>query len=446
LREIISKERIKIALEQKGLNIIGEIKTTNDKVLCSTNEGYFVLALPSSIIRRNDNPPIFSKYNPYTIKNIEQYLKLNGLTSTLVSNEYINANSKLEWKCECGKIFETNWQTIKDGKKYCNFCAKSKRWDNLVNYNKLVKEECDRRNYELLPNQDIQRNDSRFKYICNKHKNFGVQESNPSEFITSYGQGGCTQCCIEKRSYSKRLSKDYLRQITEDIGFIFIGTQYANSEKTKIIYKCKKHLEKGNFSSSISNIKRSNGRCPCCIGRFRTKGDLQFELDEMNACIEVVEYTEYASDILCKCKICGHTWTSKGVNLTQGHGCPDCHKSKFELNLKYILDKYDIKYKSQYWFDNCRNKNPLPFDFYIEDYNLLIEADGEGHYIPIPWSSSWTEEETLKNLEKTKMRDEIKTKYCEDNNIPLIRIPYWEKDNLENYILRKLKENSVIVA
>ena len=44
-----------------------------------------------------------------------------------------------------------------------------------------------------------------------------------------------------------------------------------------------------------------------------------------------------------------------------------------------------------------------------------------------------------KQLQKTIKNDEIKNKYCKDNNITLIRIPYWDFDNIENILKEHLK-------
>ena len=54
-----------------------------------------------------------------------------------------------------------------------------------------------------------------------------------------------------------------------------------------------------------------------------------------------------------------------------------------------------------------------------------------------------TDEEAIEQMKNTQQRDQIKTQYCKDNNIPLIRIPYWEKDNMEQFLLQKFKELSV---
>ena len=77
-------------------------------------------------------------------------------------------------------------------------------------------------------------------------------------------------------------------------------------------------------------------------------------------------------------------------------------------------------YIKQYKFNDCKNKQPLPFDFYIKSKNICIEYDGEQHFIV---KKHWG---GINSLEYIKQNDNIKTKYCEDNNIKLIRIKYNE--------------------
>lgn len=103
-----------------------------------------------------------------------------------------------------------------------------------------------------------------------------------------------------------------------------------------------------------------------------------------------------------------------------------------EERIAQILDAEGIHYKSQYTFDDCRfyDTNAVArFDFAIldDDDNLeyLIEFDGEQHYYYT--GNGWN---TKENYEKTKEHDIFKTEYCENNNIPLIRIPYTEKNEL----------------
>jgi len=85
----------------------------------------------------------------------------------------------------------------------------------------------------------------------------------------------------------------------------------------------------------------------------------------------------------------------------------------------------NVKYVKQKRFKDCINKQQLPFDFYLEEFNTLIEVDGEHHYKIVRYNNL-NETKAQSNLEKTRTRDKIKTKYCEDNKITLIRLPYWD--------------------
>lgn len=75
----------------------------------------------------------------------------------------------------------------------------------------------------------------------------------------------------------------------------------------------------------------------------------------------------------------------------------------------------------------------MPFDFFLPRENICIEYDGEYHFMPIKIGSI-TFEQAKENLNKLKYRDEIKTNYCKNNNIKLIRIPYMEFNNIEKIL------------
>lgn len=82
----------------------------------------------------------------------------------------------------------------------------------------------------------------------------------------------------------------------------------------------------------------------------------------------------------------------------------------------------------------------MPFDIYVKELNLIIEYDGEQHYKPIP-RKGMSKEQAKEQLIIIQKHDKIKTEYCKNNNIPLIRIPYWEKNNIESFLYQKLFEN-----
>lgn len=430
-----SKEEIKNHITDAGYVILGKISTANDKILCLNKDGYMVLIHPGQFIRRGDVPDVFSKYNPYTIENINKFICDNNYSCKLLSKKFINAAAKLEFQCECGDKYFATLSALRNGKRYCNYCAKSKRYDGLRNYQDLIEKECLKRNYTLLSNQNLARTSSDFNYICNKHKDYGVQHSTVAEFM-SYGKGGCSQCCIEKRSLSKRKDEEYFKALTEKAGMIYVGIQRELGKRAKILFKCPQHLNKGVQSNSITNMKNMHGKCVYCVGRGRIQEDLQQELDSMGADIDIVDYTSYSERMTVKCRNCGTVWQTLGVYLTQGHGCQSCVSSKFERSIKQYLEKNKISFIPQFKFNDCKDVFPLPFDFYLPDFNTLIEADGEGHYYPIPFNGSV--EDAEKNYQILKRHDNIKNQYCANHKIRLIRIPYWEKNNIEDFINKTL--------
>jgi hypothetical protein len=113
-----------------------------------------------------------------------------------------------------------------------------------------------------------------------------------------------------------------------------------------------------------------------------------------------------------------------------GKGCPHCQESHGERCIRQWLEQKNMQYTCQKTFSDCRNQKPLPFDFYLPAYNACIEYDGEQHFRPVDFFGG------AENFERRKHNDLIKTKYCEDNNIRLLRIPYYKniEEELESFL------------
>ena len=75
------------------------------------------------------------------------------------------------------------------------------------------------------------------------------------------------------------------------------------------------------------------------------------------------------------------------------------------------------------------NSHPYRFDFAIVDKNnnilRFIEYDGMQHYY-----DTWGAWEYEGSLSTQQIRDNRKNQYALSHNIPLVRIPYWERDNI----------------
>ena len=80
------------------------------------------------------------------------------------------------------------------------------------------------------------------------------------------------------------------------------------------------------------------------------------------------------------------------------------------------------------------NVSRLSFDAFLPKYNVAIEYDGEQHFKPTEFFGG------EEGLRRTIERDEIKNRYCKDNNIILYRISYKDRDFIEDIIKEILQE------
>jgi very-short-patch-repair endonuclease len=149
-------------------------------------------------------------------------------------------------------------------------------------------------------------------------------------------------------------------------------------------------------------------------------------------------------EIRCSCgnHYITNVWNFIRDNVTK---CPVCSKrmSKYELEIKKILEHNNVDYISQHTFNDCRNDKTnyiLKFDFYLPHLNYIIECDGIQHYKPIDFGGNG-EEISKEMFRDIKYRDNIKNKYCKEHNINLLRISYkeFEKNNIKSLIQPILK-------
>lgn len=146
----------------------------------------------------------------------------------------------------------------------------------------------------------------------------------------------------------------------------------------------------------------------------------------------------------CLCLNCGNLTRVASNNLISGNtkSC-GCLTSIGEANIKSILNQNKIQYVAQQTYDDLRGKNGnyYRYDFYLPDYNRLIEFDGEQHFQYRTDNSTWNTKERFEEIQK---HDKIKNEYALSHNIELVRIPYWKRDAItldlilgDKYLIKK---------
>ena len=126
--------------------------------------------------------------------------------------------------------------------------------------------------------------------------------------------------------------------------------------------------------------------------------------------IEVFKST--AKKFIFDCDKCNNEFESKLSHITDGSWCPNC-RYKTEDKLTKILKEFYPEIKTQAKFDWCKNIKHLPFDFCLEEQKIILECDGESHWIQV---AKW------KTPEHNKARDLYKMKCANQNGYSIIRI------------------------
>ena len=350
-----------------------------------------------------------------TIEEIKQAFEKEGYI--LLSTEYINAHSKLDYICPKGHKHSITWNKFNTGRR-CPKCS-----GQIITFEE-VKQAFKKEGYELLSTEYIN-NKTKLDYICLKgHKH--------SITWNDFQSGArCPECCGNIVTFKK------VKQAFEKEGYTLLSNKYVDN-KAELDYIC----PKGHKHSTCWNSFSNGRRCPeCSIETVKSK--LRLSYDEVKQGFEKegytllsTEYIKSSSKLKVRCPK-GHEYEVGWGHFASGVRCPKCNVSKGEERITLLLEQNNVNYETQKAFKECKNKKALRFDFYLPDYNVCIEYDGIQHHKPVDFGSkgqSYAEEQLKYNQKK----DNIKTQYCLDNNIKLIRIPYWEFDNIENILEKEL--------
>jgi hypothetical protein len=243
------------------------------------------------------------------------------------------------------------------------------------------------------------------KIMCLEH---GVFEQTPNSHLKG---SGCPIC----NKNNTKANKLFVCKANEKHKnkYDYSLVDYINN-KVKIKILCTIH---GEFEQTPYSHLTGCG-CPKCGSNklnnceFIVKSVLVHE-NKYN--YSLVNYINSKIKVKILCPIHGEFEQIPNHHLN-GSGCSVCKESKGEREIKKYLNDNDIIFIRQKRFPECKDKKPLPFDFYLPEFNTCVEFNGRQHYSSIPY---WGGD---KNFEKQQNRDNIKFNFCIKNNIELIII------------------------
>lgn len=272
-------------------------------------------------------------------------------------------------------------------------------------------------------------------YINNQTKiDFKCKVCNIIHKIKPYsifnGWNGCIHCLNKKfnnESIDIQLKNKSIKRIQN----------YINA-KTPIKFKCLKCSFV--WKTRPSCIIRYNHGCTNCQNRSKLNNKIIDTKLKFRKIQRLSPYKSTRSKMKFKCTICKNIWIANTNSvLNNGRGCPKCCLGKSEKNVMNLIKKY-IKYDCliSHKLIKINNKKYFP-DFYLEINNkkIIIEYNGEQHYKPVQFNGI-SKNKSIYLFKKQKIRDKIIKKYCNINNIILLEIPYFWKENKIIKTLTKL--------
>lgn len=346
-----------------------------EKIVFQDKIGY-IYCTSFNNLKSNHKPDFINKNNPYTIKNIKLWIKLNEKPFELLSDTYNGANESLNWKClksECQEEFNMDWGHIFTVQK-CPYCSGKK----VGLSNCLVTKRPD---------------------LASQWHPLKNGKLTPYDVTVNYSKKVWWQCSKNPK-HEWKIS--------------------PNCRRNDNCPYCSHFYPSEDYNLLIDNPELCE----------------EWDYDKNKKKPE--EYTPHSNkEVWWKCKECGYEWEHQinGRNSKDRGGCPSCSEFKGEVNIRKWLQFKNITYICQKSFEDLIGLGGglLSYDFYLPKYNLLIEYQGEFH----DGSNGYY---TRKNLKRQKEHDKRKRKYAEDNNINFLEIWYYNFNNIESILDSKINK------
>lgn len=273
----------------------------------------------------------------------------------------------------------------------------------------ITQEEVGKRIKNKFPNQpfeiiEYKRMTKPFTIKCLRCNNVKTYSST-SNFLGSPRKGVCF-CYNENNALTRHMkNKEKAEQLMKEKGHTFVSYGYKkDTKKYTITVKCNK------CNQLITKPTLEYCKCPdCYYCETKQKMNTQAYKALLPKEYELLsEYKGLEEKVLIRHE-CGFIWSIRPHLLHNYVGCPKCNRkrSKGERKIGQILDNLKIAYsieESFKWQTNPKRR----YDFYLPEYNMVIEYMGEQHYKERNCKAFKSDLEEQKRIDKEKYDDAIK--------------------------------------
>ena len=260
--------------------------------------------------------------------------------------------------------------------------------------------------------------DTKIIIICPIHGKF---HQTPNKHLHGQGCPLCGNFKISKQKTSN--TEEFISKAKQVHGdkYDYSKLEY-NKSNQKVCITCPIH---GDFYQTPNKHLCGQG-CPLCIKNKK------ITLEEFkNRCSKIhnnkydysnVEFNNLKDIIFIHCPIHGCFKQIANKHII-GEGCPKCNQSHLEKDIEQLLIENNLEYYYQKKFKWLGQQS---LDFYLPQYNIAIECQGEQHFKPVKYFGG------LNKFNKTVNSDKLKKEKCKENNIEIFYFSK-EKDKPQNY-------------
>ncbi len=245
--------------------------------------------------------------------------------------------------------------------------------------------------------------------ICPEHGEFWQR---PAHHLFNHG---CPKCADNQKMTKEQFIKK-AREIHAN-KYDYSKVEYKNN-KIKICIICPEH---GEFWVRPNDHLNDKG-CAKCAGKNLSNEQIIERFRKVHGNKYNYSYVNYISNSEKVCIVCEkHGKFNQVVNYhLSGAGCPKCNQSKLENEIEKILSDEKINFEEQKHFEWLGRQS---LDFFLPDYNIAIECQGEQHFKPIShFGGAKAYDYRLKCDEKKKL-------LCEKNGITLMYFTHYKNIN-----------------
>ena len=382
------------------------------------------------------------------MKSHEEYVKqLKEINPDItIIGRYTKARERIEVKCNvCNNIWSPfAYQLIAKKPTGCPICGIEKNKKAQMKTNEQFLKEVKTKDITIL--EKYKGANTAIKTKCNI---CGYEWNCLPKDLKKIRKYPCPRCSDTIIKTTEAYSKEVAEKSN---GNLKVLSEYKGATK-KILAHCNVCGYEWNVMA-VSLIKTNPTKCPRCNGKVPWTLDMiNKKLYEIyKGSITAINANNGKKEkIVVKCSKCGFTWKTNYnqiTNMSYEHGCPKCCKDKSfgEHYIEKVLTDNNINYIRNHYFVDLKDKNYLTYDFYLTDYNVLLELNGRQHYMPVQYGNISYKKAEKKFLLQLK-HDIMKFLYANSNkyNFLIIKNKNLRKASKEifDYLKYLLKEEKI---